>query len=231
MNNRLKKPVLAACALLAAFPLLTGTPSGADPHYNRHRSERYNYEIIVPARWQTDELTLEKKHIFLSYSGDSEIKVRAFISDDPDIGRTIRKRSWNLRAIDPLLNKIIETEKITIRKNVSGKLLVFEYRSRNRKILQRTMITRNDATIYIVDCKGPVRSFYRNEESFNIALSSFKFLSGEAHAETGMDTGKADDKIDDGLDELDSAPSKSRPDNNRTNKKDSASEEHFFDLE
>lgn len=231
MNNRMKNLPMTIFALLMVVPFVSTVPSGADPHYNRYRSERYNYEIIVPARWQTDEVTLEKKHIFLSFSGDSVIKVRAFVTDEPDIEKTIRKRSWNLRAIDPTLNKIIETEKITIRKNVSGKLLVFEYRSRNRKVLQRTMITRNDSTVYIVDCRGPVRSFYRNEEMFNIALSSFKFLSGEVSVEKGEDAGRTDNKVDDGLGELDDPPAKSRVEKDRTKKKDSASEEHFFDLE
>ncbi len=171
------------CSSLLLLPVASSHYGIADPHYARYSNKTYNYEITVPSRWKTDEVTLEKRHIFISFSGHNEIKVRAFVSEEPDIDKTIRKRKWNLRAIDPNLNRILETEKITVRKNITGKLLVFEYRSRNRKLLQRTMITRNGDTVYIVDCKAPVRTFYRNEEAFNIAHSSFRLLHGAAKDE------------------------------------------------
>jgi len=218
------------CAGLVAAVMVGSRESSlhGDPHYTRHRSERFNYEIIVPTRWQTDELSLEKKHIFISYRDRTEIKVRAFVSENPEIDSTIRKRSWNLRAIDPLLNKILETEKISVKKNVTGKLLVFEYRSRCSKILQRTMITRSDTTVYIIDCKSPVGSFYRNEEAFNIALSSFKLLSGGVGVEQN-ENGMLEDGNGPAYDS-DSKPGKTAP-RRSGERKDSSGEEHFFDLE
>ncbi len=180
------KKVFICAVLLVAF--LFGTRESSlqgGPRYKKHRNGTFNYEIIVPARWQTDEVTLEKKHIFLACRGRHEIKVRAFLSENPKIDSVIHKRSWNLREIDPLLNRILETEKISVKKNVEGKLLVFEYRSHRKKMLMRTMVRRENNTIYIIDCKSPVDGFYRNEEAFNIALSSFKILSGGA--ENGQD--------------------------------------------
>lgn len=173
----MKRTGLFLLPLLFVFQFLP-VPSEGDHHYIKQRCEQFRYEITVPAHWQTDEVTLEKKHIFVSYSNQSEIRVRAFITDDGDIESTVRKRRWNLRTIDPLLHNIIETGKIRVRKNVRDKLLVFEYRSNNKKILQRTLISRSGEIIYIVDCKSPVRSFYANEKYFNIALSSFS-ISGE----------------------------------------------------
>jgi ABC-type uncharacterized transport system auxiliary subunit len=85
----------------------------------------------------------------------TEIKIRAFKSADTNFDKMVSKNSWQLRKIDPLLNKIIETENIVIRQKTS-KLLVFEYRSHRTKILQRTMITKNGDTIYIIECKSPI---------------------------------------------------------------------------
>ncbi len=158
--------------------------SAGDHHFTKQRCDKFKYEITVPAHWETDEITLEKKHIFVSYSKNAEIRVRAFVNEDADIESTIRKRKWNLWAIDPLLNQIIETEKITIKKNIRNKLLVFEYRSNKNKMLQRTLITQSGDTIYIVDCKSPVRSFYKNEKYFNIALSSFEIAPNDAMDES-----------------------------------------------
>lgn len=154
------------------------TPSNGDHQYVKQRCEKFRYEITVPARWETDEVTLEKKHIFVSYTSQAEIRVRAFLTEGNDIESTVHKRQWNLRSIDPLLNTIIETEKIHIRKNIRDRLLVFEYRSNKTKILQRTMISRSGNIIYIVDCKAPLNYFYKNEEFFNIAMSSFS-ISGD----------------------------------------------------
>lgn len=170
--------------LLLAFQFQSASSSG-DQHFIKQRCDAFKYEITVPAHWETDEVTLEKKHVFVSYSADTEIRVRAFVTDDADVESTVRKRRWNLRAIDPLLDNIIETEKIHIRKNIRDKLLVFEYRSNKKKVLQRTLISRSGDIIYIVDCKSPIRSFYKNEKYFNIALSSFSILGEVQNNATG----------------------------------------------
>jgi hypothetical protein len=119
-----------------------------------------------------------------------------------NIEKLASDNSWQLRHIDPFLNKIIETEKITIRKK-TAKLLVFEYRSNRQKILQRTMITRNGEFLYIIECKSPARSFYRNEKIFNIAMSSFSYISGkeepqngESAGEQSIDTGKSIEQLE-----------------------------------
>lgn len=171
------KMLLLSAAVLMAFQLYSDRPVTADPLYVKQKCEPFNYEIIVPSGWHTDELTLSRRHIFVSHHGLAEIKVRAYTADDAGLDETMRKNSWNLRKIDPGLNKIIETEKISVKKNISGKLLVFEYRSRRSRMIQRTMIAKNKDTVYIVDCRAPLKSFYGYEKVFNIALSSFSYLS------------------------------------------------------
>lgn len=148
----------------------------AENGYKKYRNQQFNYSIIVPASWSLYDLNLNDKHIMLAEKNQStEIKVRAYRSSETDFDKMVSKNNWRLRKIDPLLNKIIETEKITIRRKTS-KLLVFEYSSKRTKILQRTMITKSDDTIYIIECKSPISSFYRFEDTFNIALSSFDVL-------------------------------------------------------
>ena len=224
------KTFLLSAAVLMAFQGHSNGAGTADPWYVKQKCEPFNYEIIIPSKWHTDELSLSTRHIFVSYFGLAEIKVRAFNSDNAGIEDTVRKNSWNLRRIDPRLNKIIETEKISVKKNISGKLFVFEYRSRRNRMIQRTMITKNNNTVYIIDCKAPLKSFYGHEKDFNIALSSFSFLSAPAgtlrKADSGMDAAK----------DLEFGELDNQPDVKADRKSDSTSshreiEEDFFDLE
>ncbi len=179
MEELMKNRRLYCILLLPVFQFHSSSSVG-DHQFIKQRCDKFKYEITVPAHWETDEITLEKKHIFVSFSADAEIRVRAFAAEDTNIETTVWKRRWNLRAIDPLLDNIIETEKIHIRKNIRDKLLVFEYRSNKKKVLQRTLISQSGNIIYIVDCKSSLRSFYKHEKYFNIALSSFEIAPNDA---------------------------------------------------
>ncbi len=106
------------------------------------------------------------------------IIVRAFRSSDEDIEKIIHAETWDLKKIDPRLNKILETEKIQIQKNISGKLLLFDYRAKKNNLLQRTLIAINGGIIYIVECKSPINTFYKYEDIFTTALASFKYIDG-----------------------------------------------------
>lgn len=190
----------------------------AETGYKNYRNQQFNYSIIVPSSWSLYDLNLNDKHVMLvEKNRTTEIKVRAYKTTDSDFDKMVSKNSWQLRKIDPLLNKIIETEKITIRRKTS-KLLVFEYRSQRTRILQRTMITKSDDTIYIIECKSPINSFYRFENTFNIALSSFDVLQ---HRTPDMKKQEPADIV----------PSQPADTINKKDKSVEIPEEKFFELE
>jgi hypothetical protein len=146
-----------------------------------YKNEKFNYKIIVPRAWKKVDLILKDKSImYTSKDKNTEIKVRAFRSTDQDIDKITHETQWDLQNIDPKLNKIIETKNIEIKKNVVGKLLVFEYRSNKKNILNRVMITQNDIITYIIECRSTIDRFYQYDNIFTIALSSFSFLDKSA---------------------------------------------------
>jgi hypothetical protein len=152
---------------------------GAHTEYTKYNNELFNYSIIVPYSWEFSDVDLDGKHVMTATKNKfTEIKVRAFKNADPNIEKTERENIWNLWEIDPGLNRIITSGDITIKKNITGKLFLFEYRSKRNKILQRTLITKNGNITYVIECKSTLKNFYRYEKSFNIAMSSFKYLSG-----------------------------------------------------
>lgn len=143
-----------------------------------YKNEKFNYKIIIPKSWKKVDLSLKNKSImYSSKDKNTEIKVRALRSPDQDIDKATHEAQWDLRNIDPGLNKILETKNIEIKKNVVGKLLVFEYRSNRKNILNRVMVTRNGAITYIIECKSTINKFYQYDNIFTTALSSFSFLS------------------------------------------------------
>ncbi len=159
---------------------VAAAPLAAHFTYSTYKSDAFNYSIQVPGEWSLTEMSLASKHIMYSCPDKAvEIKVKALKSADADVDRIANKSKWNLRDIDSRLNKIIETGNITVTKNIAGKLMVFEYAQERRDILQRTLVTVNGGIIYIVECKAPVASFYRYEDIFNNAFSSFAFLTGQ----------------------------------------------------
>jgi len=169
--------------LLWFLALLIAPGFAEETRYTEYKNEAFNYEIKLPAGWFSTHLDLENRHILYSYPDRlTKIKVKALKSDEQDLDRIVQSNIWNIRDIDPRLNEIIETGKISIKKNVYGKLLVCEYRSRNNRFLQRTLIAANKGIIYVVECRAPVKAFYRYEPYFNSTLSSFGYLTSDETA-------------------------------------------------
>jgi hypothetical protein len=167
---------LAALGLIFCSILSTSTIRAESPGYE-YRNERFNYTISLPPGWERSDLTLDGRHLLYAFPDrNTEIKVKAVLSDESDLEKIAGDR-WNLSGIDPNLNKIIETGRISIRQKLSGKLLVFEYRSRGGATLQRTLITHNAGILYIIQCTSPTATFYRHEGAFNAALSSFSYIA------------------------------------------------------
>lgn len=157
----------------------------AEAGFNNYRNEGFNYAILIPSSWKKIEINLSEKHILSVTTGSTaEIKVKAVKTPGADIEKIIHMNKWDLRKIDPALNEIISSENITIKNSVAGKLFVFEFRSNRKNLLQRTMITRSGGVVYIVECRASLRTFYRYEEIFNTALSSFKYITRENKEDT-----------------------------------------------
>jgi hypothetical protein len=172
----MKKRIL----VLACVMSVAAAPLAAHFMYSTYKNDAFNYSIQIPDEWTLTEMSLASKHIMYSCPDKAvEIKVKALKSAEADVDRIASKSKWNLRDIDSRLNKIIETGNITVTKNIAGKLMVFEYVQERRDILQRTLVTVNGGIIYIVECKAPVARFYRYEDIFNNAFSSFSFLNGQ----------------------------------------------------
>jgi hypothetical protein len=182
----MKKNVFKIFIILLLSYILSSTSFGA-VQYGKYINSSYNYEIIIPLLWQKKESISQNKHVMnAAINPSTEIKVRAFKSSDEDIEKIVHSETWDLRKIDPKLSKIIETEKITIKKNITGKLLIFEYRSKKNDILQRTLISVNNKIIYIIECKSPRFTFNKYEDIFTTALASFKYVQAGTERDTAI---------------------------------------------
>lgn len=161
------------------YILSLSASASAETMFTTYKNEKFNYKIKIHSSWKGIDINLDKNHIMYIEKDCALIKVRAFKSLINSIDYIVHKKNWDLRQIDSKLNKIIETEKIQIKKNIFGKLLVFEYKLNNKNMLQRTMITRNKDIIYIIECISPINKFYQYEDEFSTALASFNIINSD----------------------------------------------------
>ena len=104
-------------------------PLASEIGFHSYKNYKFNYQIIIPNSWKLTELNLEDKHIMYAEKNEHTlIKVIAIRSSTKKIEEIIHENIWNMRKIDSKFNKIIETDKINIRNDITGKVLVFEYR-------------------------------------------------------------------------------------------------------
>ncbi len=168
------------CCIMLLLPLCRSAEASSVVYTN----DAFNYSIAIPASWRTVNINLETKHImYASPDKKTFIKVKALKSTEEDLDKIARTNTWNLRTIDSRLHSIIETGNISITKNIYGKLLVFQYRSNKGATLQRTLISRNGGIIYIVECKSPLKDFYKFESDFNAAFGNFAYISPNTERE------------------------------------------------
>lgn len=199
MNKKIFIIYTALLLVLGSSPI-----SAAGNQYGTYINKNFNYTIVVPKSWPKEESAIADKHtMFAKLSANTGIKIRSFRSSDENIEKIIHSETWDLKKIDPRMNKIIETEKIQIQKNITGKLLIFEYRAKKSNLLQRTLIAINSGIIYIVECKAPLTTFYKYEDIFTTALASFKYIEGSftPKASSAIEEPLEEDVIEDDLKE------------------------------
>lgn len=164
---------------LCAFFIMIYSSACLAKGFISYENKNYNYKIIIPKKWKNKAQTKKAKHTLqIKKDHNTSIEVEAYSTTD-DIDNIIRQKKWDLRNVKSRFRKIIETEKISINNNAVGKLLVFEYIYNRSNFLHRTLITKNNDIIYIINCKSPTWCFYRVEDIFTTAFASFGYLSSD----------------------------------------------------
>lgn len=183
----MKKRTSFICMIL--FLILSLSPAGAAVKFTSYINNNYNYKIIIPDTWKRKESFSKDNHrLYASKDTNTEISVRAFKSKDDGIEKAAHSKTWDLRQIDPGLHKIIETGKIKTQQKITGKLLIFEYRTTGNSFLHRTLITQNNGIIYIIECKSPESSFYKYDDIFTTAFASFMYLGRDIKSMSSRET-------------------------------------------
>ena len=143
-----------------------------------------NFSTMIPAGTKVLYAD-DKDETTYSFSvGNAAMRIRVLYSKNPDLISQIQSKKWELRGMDPSIRTIIDGENITIRKTVKGTLLVYQFKDSGKKpVIQRTLITGQDSYIYIIDCRAPVKDFYKYEDAFNILMGCFRITGTDTPAE------------------------------------------------
>lgn len=145
-------------------------------NFTRHGNPTFGFSIMIPQCWKKTEADLSYKYILLFQKGTyTEIKISAIKAGDELLQQQIKWVDWYTKGIGARAFEIIETGEVAIDRETKGKLLLLEYSSRGRKIIQRVLIVRHKNILLTIECSGTVDQFYRYSEVFNTVMGSLIF--------------------------------------------------------
>ncbi|MBN2160672.1 MAG: hypothetical protein JW807_14885 [Spirochaetes bacterium] len=148
----------------------------------RYADTGYGYSICLPDTWSKSYKDIGYKHVLSAMrKGGPEIVVAASRYDDEEKEKWNSWKRWYARGTGGIMN-IVESREIAAGKNVTVKVLVFDYTHRGKRMIQRTMLTKYNENIMVVECRAPVKSYGKYTGVFNMVMSSVDFtgkLAGE----------------------------------------------------
>lgn len=163
------------CAILLFFMLLLAVNANAEeycPSFNRYTNSAYNFTLLVPLGWERNEVNLPDKQILvLSRRDGTEIRISASPLGEKEHGKWDNWRDWCIDGIGRSLNEIVDRDNIRISKDISGRLIIFEYTA-EKPVLQRVMIARFNTTQIVVECLSPTATFPKYDDIFNAVMRS-----------------------------------------------------------
>lgn len=163
---------------LVILSLCISLPVFAAEQYVTYTNSAYHYELSVPVSWDKTYAEIDGKYFVTFSSGTgAQIEVRSYTAAADTHDNIIHDLVSDLRKTDPSLSTILETNQVTIRQKIEGKLLIVEYRSKEGTMLQRTMVLRQSGMLYIIECRASVKKFYTYDTAFNTAMSSMTILA------------------------------------------------------
>jgi hypothetical protein len=159
------------------FLLLFAITLQADESFIDYSNKEFKYKAFLPAGWTKSEFDLKYKHIIKLKKGkNTEIKITATGFSDDEIYKWDNWRSWYTDKIGRNIWVITETDKFLQEKDITGRLIVFQYDGDCGKILQRILVSKTKDYIYVIECRSPVNLFKNYTDTFNAVMGSIKTI-------------------------------------------------------
>jgi len=178
MKDTMQKKILTVFAILfISLPAAARRDrNNSGENFTRHENPTFGISIMIPQCWKKTEADLSYKYILLFQKGTyTEIKISAIRASDELLQNQEKWNDWYIKGVGARPFEIIETGEVAIDRETKGKLLLLEYSSRGRKIVQRVLIARHKNILLTIECSGTVGQFYRYSEVFNTVMGSLIF--------------------------------------------------------
>ncbi len=147
----------------------------ADESYIDYTNQTFKYKAFTPVGWSKSDFDLKYKHILKLKKGkNTEIKITAIEFSKDEIDKWNNWRLWYTDKIGKNIWVITETDNFLQEKDITGKLIVFQYDSSCGKMMQRILISKTKKFIYIIECSSPLNLFKNYTDTFNTVMGSIK---------------------------------------------------------
>jgi hypothetical protein len=161
--------------LILIISLLFTISLKADESYIDYTNQTFKFKAYIPVGWTKSEFDLKYKHVIKLKKGKTtEITITATEYSKDELDKWNNWRLWYTDKIGKNIWVITETENSHQEKNLTGKLIVFQYDAGCGKILQRILISKTNNFIYVVECRSPLNLFKNYTDTFNTVMGSIK---------------------------------------------------------
>ncbi len=138
-------------------------------------SGQFKYSVEIPKSWRRSQINLGYKEIlFLEKNMNTGIKIYAAYSDRDEIKKWASWKEWYIKGTGRNLKLILEKNNVHVSSKIDSRLVVFQYSRRNRKILNRMLISRFGNVVQVIQCSAPVAAFYKYDAVFNRVMRSLQ---------------------------------------------------------
>ena len=179
MITRIKKHIIFSISALLLFCTVSAHAKETDDDsFERYNNTSFNFTMLLPVGWSKEEIDLTYSTVLLlSKKRETEIKITFSKTDRDEEIKWKNWKDWYTEGIGSGLKEIVDQDNITIGKNINGRLLVFEFYSKGRRLLQRIMIARYNNKQVVIECGSPVNLFYKHNDTFDTLMKSIEIIN------------------------------------------------------
>ena len=177
----MKKTIIIYIIFLTIIPTISHSHRESD--FRWYLNKRFNFKIYLPAskKWKTFEQKLKKEYqLILNREKNTSITIRVLaFKGSPKSSNSWLK--WYNNEVLKGTTRILEEKKDKNIKNSDSRLFLVEYKNDGVPILMRSMLTKINKYLIVIEARACFNQFYKYKNIFDSVMGSFQVLQEFYH--------------------------------------------------
>jgi len=168
--------------------ILPGNQISVGKGYSSEELKRFGFTLLTPDAWKKYSYDLGYKRIIhFRKKGYVRIKITAVTNTPDERNKWSQWKKWYIKGIGRSLMKIAESDMETFDSGLTGKVILFQYKIKRTKIIQKILYITTEKSLLIIECRAPVYSYKKYSEIFNtvtLSVMPYSVKSGKSKVES-----------------------------------------------